>query len=196
MERRGLKMVNILLSLPSWQITRVAGLLAYYLLFVGVSLGILYGMPGIKAAWKKRLYGWHAWTQGAGFIVVILHVIILAIDQFSPFTWGQLLVPFSYPVHRFAYGFGSLAFYGLLLVMLTTDFRALISRRTWLILHMTAYPVFFLSLIHGLVGGTDTKNTPIFWGYLFTGAALIAITLLRTGAEGLRQRRANAQIHS
>jgi sulfoxide reductase heme-binding subunit YedZ len=189
-------LIDMLLSLPSWRITRVAGLSAYYLLFIGVMLGIIYGMPGIQGVWKKKLYGWHAWTQGTGFVLVIVHVIILAIDQYSPFTWGQLLIPFSYPEHRLGYGFGSMAFYGLLLVLATTDFRALMSKRIWLALHMTAYPVFFLSLVHGLVTGTDTKNAAVFWGYIATAACLILITVLRASAEGARHRQTSSTFHS
>jgi sulfoxide reductase heme-binding subunit YedZ len=189
-------MVDFVLRLPTWQITRVAGLLAFYLLFVGVMLGITYGMPGIQGAWKKQLYRWHAWTQGTGFILAIVHVIILAIDHYSPFTWRQLLVPFSYPQHRIGYGFGSLAFYGLLVVMLTTDFRILMNKKVWLVIHMTAYPVFVLSLIHGVLTGTDSKNEAIYFGYIATGTALVLITLLRAGAEAQRHRRLDSQIHS
>ncbi|MFC5470140.1 ferric reductase [Cohnella suwonensis] len=176
-------MTDIVLELPTWTITRVAGLAAYYMLFVGVSLGILYGMPQLKGSSKKRFYYWHAKAQGAGMALAIVHILILAVDRFSPFTWGQLLVPFSYPEHRFAYGLGSLSFYCLLLVMLTTDFRMFLSNRIWLAIHMVGYPAFFLALAHGLVSGTDTARPIFLWSYVGTATALVAITFVRVGAE-------------
>lgn len=187
-------MMDFLLDLPSWTITRVAGLLSYYLLFAGVMLGIVYGMPNVKGKWKKRIYDWHARTQGAGILFAIAHAIILSIDTYSPFTWGQLLIPFSYPEHRIAYGLGSLSLYGLLLILLSTDFKSLLSRKTWLVLHMSAYPVFFLALIHGLISGTDTKNPLIYWSYIGTAAAIVLVTFLRVGTESLSSKNRSSNL--
>jgi len=78
---------------------------------------------------------------------------------------------------------GSLAFYGLLIVLLTSDFRILLPRRLWLALHMLAYPVFFLSLIHGIFNGTDTRSPLVFGAYIATAAALLAVTFYRAAAE-------------
>ncbi|MFC5407391.1 hypothetical protein [Cohnella soli] len=186
-------MTDILLELPTWTITRVAGLLAYGFLFLGVMLGIVYGIPQLKGNWKKRTYFWHAKTQGAGMLLALAHILILAIDRYSPFTWGQLLIPFSYPDHRIAYGLGSLSFYCLVLVLVTTDFRMFLAKRVWLFLHMAGYPAFFLALAHGLASGTDTSLPAIRWSYVATAAALILITFIRVGAESFAFRRRSVQ---
>ncbi|RKP50083.1 hypothetical protein D7Z26_19930 [Cohnella endophytica] len=187
-------MNDVLLNLPSWTITRVAGLAGYYSLFIGVMLGIVHGMPNVKGKWKKRSYAWHARMQAAGLFLSIAHVMILSIDTYSPFTWGQLLLPFSYPENRIVYGMGSMALYGLLFILLTTDFKSLLSRRIWLIFHMAAYPVFFLALVHGLIAGTDTNNPFVFWSYLGTATALVLITFIRVGTEGIAPKRRSTSI--
>ncbi|RIE00871.1 ferric reductase-like transmembrane domain-containing protein [Cohnella faecalis] len=158
-------MTDWLMQLPTWVITRVAGLSAFYLLTIGVVSGIFCGSPGIKGVWKARIFRFHSWTQGFGLIVAIAHVIVLAIDRYAKFDWITLIIPFSAPQHRLEYGLGSLAMYGLLAILLTSDFRGLLANRIWKTIHMTAYPVFFLALIHGLFSGTDSAKPLVFWSY-------------------------------
>jgi DMSO/TMAO reductase YedYZ heme-binding membrane subunit len=172
-----------LVHLPTWMIARTTGLIAYHLLFAGMFLGILYGTPSLKGPWKARTYTWHARTQSAGMIFALVHILILVIDHYRPFSWPELLIPFSHPDHRITYGMGSLAFYGLLLVLLTSDFRTLLPKKLWLTLHMLSYPVYFLALLHGIYNGTDTQTPAVFGGYIATAAALILITFYRAAAE-------------
>jgi sulfoxide reductase heme-binding subunit YedZ len=178
-----MNMASLLVSLPTWMIARVAGLTAYYLLFAGMFLGILYGTPSLRGVWKTRVYRWHSRTQGAGLIFTLGHVLILVIDHYSPFTWSQLLVPFSHPEHPITYGLGSLAFYGLTIVLLTTDFRLMMPRKLWLILHLLSYPIFFMALLHGIYNGTDSQSALVFGFYIATAGALMAITFYRVFAE-------------
>lgn len=177
-------MAEWLLHLPTWMITRVTGLSAYYLLFAGMFLGILYGAPSLKGIWKTRVYRWHYRTQGAGMILVLAHIMVLVIDRYSPFNWSELLIPFSRSDHPITYGMGSLAFYGLAAVLLTSDFRAVLPRKVWLAIHLLSYPVYFLSLLHGIYNGTDTQSPPIFTGYLVSAALLLAVTFYRVHVEG------------
>ncbi|WP_276355274.1 ferric reductase-like transmembrane domain-containing protein [Cohnella caldifontis] len=172
-----------LVHLPTWMIARTTGLIAYYLLFAGMFLGILYGTPSLKGTWKARIYTWHTRTQGAGMIFALAHVLVLVIDHYSPFSWSELLVPFSHPEHPITYGLGSLAFYGLLLVLLTSDFRTTLPKKLWLALHMLSYPIYFMALIHGIYNGTDTQTPAVFGGYIATAAALLIVTFYRASAE-------------
>lgn len=164
-------------------IARVTGLFAYYLLFAGMFLGILYGAPALKGPWKARVYRWHTRSQGAGMIFVLAHILILVIDAYSPFNWSELLIPFSTPEHPIAYGIGSISFYLSLIVLLTSDFRLLMPKKLWITLHMLSYPVFFLALLHGIYSGTDTQTPAIFIGYLASAGILILVTFYRAAVE-------------
>lgn len=181
-------MTDWLLQLPTWIITRAAGLSAFYLLTAGVVSGIFCGSPGIKGIWKARIYRFHSKTQSFGLIAAIAHVIVLAIDSYMKFDWITLIVPFSAPQHRFEYGLGSLAMYGLLVIMLTSDFRGLLANRIWKTIHMAAYPVFFLALIHGLFAGTDSAKPLVFWSYPAAALLVVAATAVRALTE-IRQAR-------
>ncbi|MBW5447480.1 hypothetical protein GE107_15590 [Cohnella sp. CFH 77786] len=176
-------MADWLLQLPTWMIARATGLIAYYLLFAGMFLGILYGTPKLTGVWKTRFYRWHSRTQNLGLLFILAHAMVLVIDHYSPFSWSDLLIPFSHPEHPVVYGIGSLAFYGMLVVLLTSDFRLLMNGKLWIALHLLAYPVYFLALLHGIFAGTDTQSVPVFAGYLVTAAALLAVTFYRASAE-------------
>jgi hypothetical protein len=180
-------MIDLLLRLPTWPLIRVAGLVSYYLMFIGIALGILYGLPSLRGKAKQRIYQWHSRFQSAGVLAVLVHVMLLAIDRYMPFDWDQLLIPFSYPQHRAAYGFGSLAMYGLLIILLTTDFRSLLPRRLWLAIHLSAYPFFLLAMLHGLFSGTDTREPLVFAGYVATAAGLVLLTVIRGIADRAKQ---------
>lgn len=176
-----------LLDLPTWMIARVTGFAAYYLLFAGIFLGILYGMPSLRGNWKSRVYQWHSGTQWAGFLFVLAHAMILVIDHYSPFNWSQLLIPFSHPDKPIPYGLGSLALYLLLLVLVTSDFRALLPKKLWLGVHLLSYPAYFAFFIHGFYSGTDSQSLPALAGYVGTAAALLVLTFIRGAAESRKE---------
>ncbi|UUZ90567.1 ferric reductase-like transmembrane domain-containing protein [Paenibacillus sp. P25] len=172
-------MTGLLLALPTWWIIRIAGLAAYGLLFAGVALGITYSMPVFRGADKARLYRWHSWSTNAGLLTGPLHGILLTIDTYMPFSWTQLLIPFSAPKDAFWNGLGTLAMYGLILIILTTDFKSMIPAKLWKYIHLTAYPVFLASMIHGLGSGTDSGLTWIRGFYGISCAIIGVLTILR-----------------
>lgn len=180
-------MAGLLLSLPTWGIIRIAGLASYALLFAGVALGILYSMPLFKGTVKAELYRWHSRTTNAGLLIGLVHGLALTVDKYMPFSWLQLLVPFTAPKDAFWNGLGTLAFYGLLLVLITTDFKSFIPYKLWRCIHLFAYPVFLAAMLHGLGAGTDSK---VPWIEVFYGisCAIIGILTVIRVRMALRQK--------
>ncbi|PZT57097.1 ferric reductase [Paenibacillus silvae] len=165
--------------LPTWSIIRISGIAAYLFLFVGVFLGIAQGMPMAKGKPKAIMFQWHTRTTWLAFGLGIIHALTLVIDHYSPFTWSELLIPFTASVHPVGSGLGTLAFYGLLIVLLSSDLRNKLGRKWWFMFHMLSYPVFAGLLIHGLVTGSDSANIIIRLMYVFTGLSIVGITVLR-----------------
>ena len=91
--------MNWILNLPIWPISRVLGLAAYLALFAGMSLGMLYGYPFVRGARKPIVYRWHNRLTLLGTALALLHAAVLVIDTYSPFTWMELLVPFTAHSH-------------------------------------------------------------------------------------------------
>ncbi|CAM4509159.1 ferric reductase-like transmembrane domain-containing protein [Paenibacillus xylanexedens] len=165
--------------LPTWSIIRISGIAAYVLLFVGVFLGIAQGMPMAKGKPKAAMFKWHTRTTWLAFGLGLVHALTLYIDHYSPFSWGELLIPFTASVHPIGSGLGTLAFYGLVIVLLSSDLRNKLGRKWWFMFHMLSYPVFIGLLVHGMVTGTDSGNIIMRMIYVFTGLSILGITVLR-----------------
>ncbi|MCM3134562.1 ferric reductase-like transmembrane domain-containing protein [Paenibacillus polysaccharolyticus] len=176
--------------LPTWNIIRISGIAAYILLFAGVFLGIAQGMPIAKGKPKAVMFKWHTRTTWLAFGLGITHALMLVIDHYSPFTWRELLIPFTASVHPIGTGLGTLAFYGLLIVLLSSDLRNKLGRKWWFMFHMLSYPVFAGLLIHGMVTGSDSGHVIMRLMYVFTGVSIIGITVLR----GLMRERKGPEI--
>lgn len=165
-------------STPTWLIVRVLGITAYLLLFCGICLGIISGMPIWKGKKGVRdlLLSFHFYLNTTGVFVAMLHPLHLIIDPYVPFSWAQLLIPFTAPREPFLYGLGTLTLYGLLFVLLTTELKKIMPVKLWRSFHLIAYLLFLLALTHGIMGGTDSKNVFIFSMYVVT--FLIVLTLM------------------
>lgn len=174
------------LGLPTWEMIRFCGLLSYFMLFVGVSLGILYSMPGWSPKTKGRLYKLHSAATIASMFIGIFHAMLLVVDTYMPFSWSELLLPFTASHAPLLNGLGTVAAYGLIVIILTTDLRNKLSRKVWRAVHIGAYPAFVMALIHGMGGGTDTKEGWIFLLYVCTFTVVTILLIVRAFQGGKR----------
>ncbi|WP_337103521.1 ferric reductase [Paenibacillus sp. YIM B09110] len=161
-------MIQWVLSWPTWHMTRIFGIAAYLLLFGGMAHGMLYGYPFAKGPLKAKLHRWHTRLTGGGVIVTLLHAFILMIDTYSPFTAVEILVPFTARSHPFWYGLGTLAMYGMLVLMLSSDMRPKLKRPLWIAIHMLSYPIYLIALLHGIKVGTDASHPLVQAMYIAT----------------------------
>nr|WP_304654820.1 hypothetical protein [Sporolactobacillus sp. STSJ-5] len=183
---------------PTWLIVRVLGISAYLLLFCGICLGIMAGMPIWRGRKKARdlLLSIHFFFNTTGVFVAMLHPLLLIIDPYVPFSWMQLLVPFTAPREPFLYGLGTLTLYGLLFVLLTTDLKEKMPRKIWHSFHLIAYLLFLLALTHGIMGGTDSKNILIFSMYVLTFLVVMVLMVAQIQMMSAIKKRALRKQHA
>ncbi|MGE5702589.1 MAG: ferric reductase-like transmembrane domain-containing protein [Clostridia bacterium] len=172
-------MVGFITSLPTWETIRFLGITAYVLLFLGVSLGMLYSMPFWKGKAKATLYKVHSYTTITGTFCAILHAMTLIVDTYMPFSWTDILVPFSAENDPIWNGLGSLALYSTLLLILTTDLRTKLNKNVWRFLHLCSYPTFVIAMIHGIEIGTDTQSPLMYLLYISTFGILVVLLAIR-----------------
>lgn len=172
-------MIHFFVELPTWLMIRTFGILSYLTLFLGMAIGITYSFPQLQGRKKGQLLRWHTYANLTGTCFALLHTVLLIIDTFMPFDWAELLIPFTAKNNPILNGLGTLAMYGLLIVLFTTDIRHKLKRKLWLALHMLSYPIFVLSLLHGILLGTDSKRGWAALMYVGTAIILISLTLLR-----------------
>ncbi|MET3292912.1 UNVERIFIED_CONTAM: sulfoxide reductase heme-binding subunit YedZ [Brevibacillus sp. OAP136] len=172
-------MVEIITNLPVWQSIRILGITAYILLFFGVSLGMLYSMPIWKGKAKATLYKVHSYATITGTFSAILHAMLLIVDTYMPFSWKEVLVPFAAENDPLWNGLGSLALYGTLVIILTTDLRTKLNKTLWRIIHIGSYPTFVMAMIHGIEVGSDSQSPLMYLLYVSTFGILLVLLIVR-----------------
>lgn len=159
---------SVLNSIP-WFITRAAGLTSLALLgLLGLS-GIMQA-TGLIYRWLSPLGAW-ALHRALGIslaLTISIHLGALLFDNFHPFTFITLLVPFASDLKPVTIGgvnlgslwvsIGILSLYLFVPLILSSLYWVEKKHHFWKQLHFVGYLIFGLVLIHGLNLGTDSAN--------------------------------------
>lgn len=167
-------------SLWPWYITRAAGLVAYFLLFLLIVSGI-----GIKTSFTFNFvsptFAWlnHRYIGLALSFSIIVHLISLLVDNFLKFTIIDILVPFVSIYKPLYLSLGIIGFYLFIAVIISSIFTINRFPKAWRLLHYLTYPLFIALFVHGYFIGTDTKIIFIKLIYLATGVIVAWLSIYR-----------------
>ena len=152
-----------------WYITRAAGIVAVVLLTLLVLSGI--GLiTGFTFRFFEPLTAWatHRAIGLAFAIAVLIHIIALLFDTYVPFSIAQVLLPFlsgyrpatllGIHVGSLYVALGVFAFYGIVVIILTSLFWIDKRPHIWKLFHILSYFVAILIFFHGLYLGTDLTH--------------------------------------
>jgi predicted ferric reductase len=172
----------------NWIVLRAAGVAAYVALFASVALGLAAtsGTFGKRVA-KASTITLHRFLSTVGLVLLALHLGGVLLDTYVPFSLTEVLLPFKSTFRPIAVGFGIVAMYATVIVLVSSWVRRGYSPRLWRAIHMLAVPAFGLALLHGVFTGTDTSRP---WGvllYVATGSVVVFLLLLRGLTLGMRQ---------
>ena len=162
--------------LTTWEWTRASGLTSFMLLFLSIFAGLLHSSP-VGKNWKTSLYFFHQFTGWLGFLVIIFHGVILLFDQYVSYKWYEVFVPFMSDEHRILTGIGTIAFYGVFLILLSSDMMKRVGRSLWKKIHLFSLPAYLLALAHGLLIGTD--RTSVLFMYAGTSFLIVLAFLIK-----------------
>jgi sulfoxide reductase heme-binding subunit YedZ len=165
-----------------WYAARAGGVLAYVLVSASVLAGIL-------LAGKKRVPGFprfavedvHRFLGLLAGLFIAIHVSAIALDSYVPFSFTQLVVPFTSGYRPLATGLGVVALELLLAVTVTNRLRKRLPYRFWRRAHYATLAVWLLSTAHGILAGTDRHQTWLLWLYALTVALVAGSAALRFG---------------
>ena len=171
-----------------WYVTRASGLTGYFLLWLSMVWG--FAIPtGFMRPVLENIFSYdfheHLSLLGLGFVLV--HVVVLLFDQYLPFSFLQLLIPFIDTYRPLWVGFGIISFYLLLLVTFTFYLRQRIGARAFRAIHVLSLVSYLGTTLHGLFAGTDSA-LPITM-LLYAGTFLVVVFLtvywlvMRTGKK-------------
>jgi sulfoxide reductase heme-binding subunit YedZ len=161
-----------------WYAARAAGVVAYLLLTGVVVLGI-------ALAGKVRTQHWprfavedvhrYGGTLVGGFLA--LHVATIGIDSYTPFSVGDLVVPFAADYRPFWTALGIVSAELLVAVAVTNALRDRLSHRTWRRAHYLTFGVWGLASLHAVGAGADRDST-WFPALVLGGTVAVACALV------------------
>jgi predicted ferric reductase len=173
-----------------WYASRILAFLAYLALAGSVVYGLLLSTGILDAiAHRPITIALHQDLAYVGFGLSVAHGALLFLDRSIRFTVADLVVPFASPFRPLWVGFGQLALYVTIVVIVSFQIRRRIGQRTWRTLHYVTFLVFVAITAHGIMSGSDTATPWAWWLYVASTVAVVFLTAYRIAlAVGTRRR--------
>ncbi|HEY0812489.1 MAG TPA: ferric reductase-like transmembrane domain-containing protein [Pseudonocardia sp.] len=163
-----------------WFVSRACGLVALLLLTATVVLGCAHVTRASAGRWQR--FTMHALHRNLSLLAIVflaVHIGSAIIDGYVDLGWFDAVVPFISGYHPVWVGLGAVAFDLLLAVIVTSLLRTRLSQRVWRTVHLAAYAMWPLALVHGLgIGGSDSRLNWVI-GLNVVCAAVVAAALTR-----------------
>ncbi|MEA2574062.1 MAG: hypothetical protein QOH93_1360 [Chloroflexia bacterium] len=164
-----------------WYLSRASALVAYVLLWVSMSSGLLISNK-MARRWPggANAFDLHQFTSLLGLAFALFHALILLGERYIGYSLVELLVPFAGTSYRPLWvGIGQVSFYISIVVSFTFYIRRQIGTKAWRLIHFLSYGTFGMAMLHGLLSGTDSANPWLLWMYWLTSLSLLALTAYR-----------------
>jgi predicted ferric reductase len=146
-----------------WYVTRSAAIIAYLLLWLSTAWGLAVPSRIIQPVLDQTYtFDFHQTISLLAIGFALLHILVLTIDRYLPYSTLQILIPFLSPYRPLWVGIGVISFYIIILVTVTFYLRTRIGMSTF-------------RAIHGFYAGTDSPLLSM--QLLYRGTALVVIFL-------------------
>ncbi len=156
-----------------WYAARAAGVAAYLILTVVVTLGMTMASGRQLKRWPK--FALEDVHRFGGLLVgsfVTIHVVTIALDAYLPFSIASILVPFVAGYRTLYTALGIVAAELLLALAITNRYRDRLPYRFWRRAHYLNFAVWGAATVHGLGSGTD-RSTPWLLALFTASVALV-----------------------
>jgi len=141
------------------------GIVAVFVLTFNILLGLLMGVK--YNPWKSwphrriKYFRIHNWTGYVALTLSLLHVILLLLSSEAKFRLVDVLYPMVGPKQQVINTLGAAALYVLIVIVVTSYYRAEIGHDRWRLIHYGTYLTATLFLIHGIWSDPSLKDNPI-----------------------------------
>lgn len=133
-----------------WPISRATGSVSLVLLTLGLVLGTTLSSRRRPHAQAPTLtVALHRWLSLGLVTFLAAHVVTAIVDGYVDISWLATLVPFTSAYETWWVGLGTLAVDLLLAVVATSLLRHRIPERRWQGVHLLAYALWPIALLHG-----------------------------------------------
>jgi methionine sulfoxide reductase heme-binding subunit len=161
----------------TWYITRAAGWVAYFLLWFSMVWGL-----AIPTKFFERyisptfVVDFHEYISLLAIGFVVLHVSVLMIDQYLPFSIIQILIPFMSPYRPLWVGLGVIGAYLSLLVTITFYLRKRIGQKRFKAIHTLSMAGYLGVVLHAFFSGSDSSLLAVQLIYLGSFLVIVFLT--------------------
>ena len=161
-----------------WFVTRSAGIVAYLLLWLSVVWGLAVPSKVVAPVLEGGYtFDFHQFISLLSIAFVLLHILVLTLDRYLPYSLLQILIPFISPYRPEWVGLGVISFYIMLVVAGTFYIRARISMATFRQIHYFSLAAYLGVTLHGLFSGTDSPLVSMQFIYLGSSLVVIGLTV-------------------
>lgn len=163
-----------------WYVTRASGLVAFAFAWLAIFLGIAVRLPILKDIIRPAYsLSVHYTIAVQTLFFALLHGISFLFDPFIRPTIADAFIPFHIAadkINPLSLALGIMAFYGFIVLVLTSWIKPMIPQRLWRITHFLNIFVYVAVIGHALLLGTDMK-VPLYRN-IFIGANIFLMSLL------------------
>jgi DMSO/TMAO reductase YedYZ heme-binding membrane subunit len=160
-------------SAVTWEAARAGGFIAYVLLTLAVSAGLVLRNRWQTARWPRIVTNEvHGYLSLLALVFIVVHVAAVLVDPFTRFRLSEVLVPLASHYRPLWMGLGTVALYLLLAVWISSRLRQRISYKVWRGIHVLAYGVYAAATVHGVGTGTDTQTV---WALALYGTSIALV---------------------
>lgn len=173
----------------AWYVGRSSGILAFVLLTGVVVFGLIQSSRAfIKIVPGATIYETHRFISWLALGTVILHASSFFFDNFMKMQVFEAIVPFVLSREfqttlGFNIGtsvaFGIIAFYLVLILIFTSEFRAKLSPKVWRAIHYISASAYVLFVLHGFMSGTDSNEWWMRTMYILSLGMVLLLILVR-----------------
>jgi predicted ferric reductase len=145
------------MTLLEWYVARAGGMVGFALLTATVLAGLTLSGRARLSAWPRfAVEDVHRFLGILTGSFVAIHVFALFVDAYIPFSLRQLVLPGASSYRPLATALGVVGAELLVALAITNRYRKQLWHRFWRRAHYLSFAVWLLTLVHGLLAGSDT----------------------------------------
>ena len=164
----------------AWYAARAGGLVAFVLLTLATLAGLLLAGRAQNTRWPRfAVEDVHRFLGLLTGTFIGLHVAVLLVDSYLPFSVAQLVVPGLSSYRPLPTALGVVGAELLLALALTNRFRTRTPYTFWRRAHYLNFAVWALALAHGVTAGADGDTVWALALYAGCGSAVAAASVWR-----------------
>lgn len=162
----------------AWYVSRASGLVGFALLYISIFLGLVIRLPFLHKYFKPLLaMNGHCWISLQAAVLALVHGIALTFDKYLSFRLTDIFLPFSSSYKPALVALGTISFYLMIILVVTSYGRKYLSQKIWRTIHFFNIALYVFTIIHAYNLGTDMKNDIIANVFIFANVILIWLML-------------------